>query len=115
MSTYSVFVIALLLVLAALLAEVLKWLKLIGDSLGCNKYRTKHIAEMMKKLGHDRPGGESKLSKDEYKELDETLKETFDAELAGGPARAWQLIKLTEQMTTLIKLLEARLEPPAPR
>lgn len=106
---------ALLFALAVLLWEVLKWLKLIAASLGCNPHRTKSIKQRMKKLGYDRLDLErrSKLSKAEFEKLDEDLKELFEMELFEGPAKAGQSIKLIEKLDAITKLLEARLEPPA--
>ena len=107
---------ALLFALALLLWEVLKWLKLIADSLGCNPHRTKAIKQLMRKLGYEpRLGIErpSKLSKAESQKLDERLRELFDAELFEGPAKSGQSIRVVENLLAIKKLLEDRLEPPA--
>jgi hypothetical protein len=106
---------ALLFALAVLLWEVLKWLKLIAGSLGCNPHRTKFIRQRMKQLGYDPYKEErlSKMSKDEFKKLDEELKEMLDADLFESPAKAGQSIRLIEKLDAITKLLEARLEPPA--
>jgi hypothetical protein len=92
---------ALLLAVAVLLWEVLKWLKLIADSLGCNAARTKAIKKLMRKLGYEpRLGIErpSKLSKAESQKLDERLRELFDAELFDSPAKSGQSIRLIENL-----------------
>lgn len=120
MSTMSLLVFALVVLLSIqvyLLWSALKWLKLIGDILGCNPYRTRHIARLMKRLGYDRPiveimGIPSKLSKEKQNELDEELQGLFEAEMKGSPAKVWQLTQLTEKMEALMKLLESRLTPP---
>lgn len=125
MSLFSVFpslniteldlVQALLFVLAVLLWEVLKWLKLIAASLGCNPHRTKFIKQRMKKLGYD-PYDEqrrSKMSKAEFEKIDEDLKETLEADWFDSPAKVGQSVRLIERLDAITKLLEARLEPPA--
>jgi hypothetical protein len=106
---------ALLFVLAVLLWEVLKWLKLIADSLGCNPARAKAIKQGMKRLGHDPydPERRSKMSKAEFEKLDEDLKELLDADLFGSPAKVGQAVRLIERLDAITKLLETRLEPPA--
>jgi|SRR5215475_84574 len=103
---------ALLFALALLLWEVLRWLKLIADSLGCNPARTKFIKQRMKKLGYDpyNEGRRSKMSKAEFEELDEDLKELLDADLLGSPAKVGQSVKLIEKLDAITKLLEARLK-----
>jgi hypothetical protein len=97
----------LLVILVVLLVRATEWIKLIGESLGCNRYRTKSIAEMTKKLAYAETSGEF-MTREESKALDEELKNVFAAELRGGPARAWQLMELNEHMKTLIRLLEAQ-------
>ncbi len=107
---------ALLFALALLLWEVLKWLKLIADSLGCNPHRTKAIKQLMRKLGYDRPLGielPSRLSEAKSQKLNERLKELHEAELFDGPAKSGQSIRLIENLHAIKKLLEDRLEPPA--
>jgi hypothetical protein len=109
---------ALLFALAVLLWEVLKWLKLIADSLGCNPHRTKSIKQLMRKLSYEpRLGIErpSKLSEAESKKLNERLTDLFESELFEGPAKAGQSIRLIENLLAIKKLLEDRLEPPATR
>lgn len=109
---------ALLFVLAVLLWEALKWLKLIADNLGCNSARTKAIKQLMRKLGYDRPLGielPSKLSEAESQKLNERLQELCEAELFDGPAKSGQSIRVVENLLAIKKLLEDRLEPPAAR
>lgn len=106
---------ALLFALALLLWEILKWQKLIAASLGCNPHRTKFIKQRMKKLGYDTLDLErrSKMGKDEFKKLDEELKEMLDADLFESPAKSGQSIRVVENLLAIKKLLEDRLEPPA--
>jgi hypothetical protein len=105
---------ALLFALAVLLWEVLKWLKLIAASLGCNPHRTKAIKQVMRKLGYDPYKEERpKMSKDEFKKLDEDLKELCEADWFDSPAKVGQSVRLIERLDAITKLLEARLEPPA--
>ncbi len=103
---------ALLFALAVLLWEVLKWLKLIADSLGCNPARTKAIKQGMKRLGYDPYAGErpSKMNRAEFEKLDEDLKELLDADLFGSPAKVGQSVRLIEKLDSITKLLEARLK-----
>jgi len=111
---------ALLFALAVLLWEVLKWLKLIANSLGCNPHRTKAIKQGMKRLGYD-PFDEERNSrmrkdKDKFKKLDDDLKELLNADLFESPAKVGQSVRLIEKLDAICKLLEARLvEPPATR
>lgn len=105
----------LLFALVVLLWQVLKWLKLIGASLGCNPHRTKFIKKRMKQLGYDPYDSErrSKMSKAQFEKLDEGLKEMLDADLFESPAKVGQSVRLIERLDALAKLLETRLEPPA--
>ena len=90
-------------------------MKLIAGSLGCNPHRTKFIKQRMKQLGYD-PYDEqrlSKMSKDEFKKLDERLQEMLEADWFESPAKVGQSVRLIERLDAITKLLEARLEPPA--
>ena len=108
---------ALLFALAVLLWEVLKWLKLIAGSLGCNPHRAKFIKQRMKKLGYDpyNEGRRSKISKPEFEKLDGELKGLLEADLFESPAKVGQSVRLIEKLDAITKLLETRLEPPDTR
>ncbi len=104
----------LLFALVVLFWRVLKWMKLIADSLGCNPHRTEKIKKLMKQLGYDpyREGTSSRLNKTEEQKLNEDLHELFDAELFDSPAKGGQSIRLIERLDAITKLLEARLQAP---
>ena len=101
-------VLTLLLIIVGIqvlmLWEVLKWLKLIGASLGCNPHRTKRIAELLKILEDDAGYGKSaRLSKEENTKLHEELKELTDSETYNGPATGGQLIQLIKRWDKFAK------------
>jgi hypothetical protein len=106
---------ALLFAVVVLLWEVLKWMKLIAGSLGCNPHRAKFIQQRMKKLGYDPFDSErrSKMSKGEFEKLDEGLQEMVEADWFESPAKVGQSVRLIEKLDAISKLLETRLEPPA--
>ena len=106
---------ALLFVLAVLLWEILKWLKLIASSLGCNPHRAKSIKQRMRQLGYDPYDSErrSKMGKGKFEELDEGLKQMLEADLFESPAKVGQSVRLIEKLDAISKLLETRLEPPS--
>jgi hypothetical protein len=106
---------ALLIVLAILLWQVLKWLKLIAKSLGCNPHRTKSIQELQKQMDrwyHDSElGRRTKLTDSEKEKVSGKLDELYDYELFESPCKAGQGIRIIERLQEITKLLDSRLPP----
>ncbi len=99
MSDLFAVIVMVLLVQVYLLWEVLKWLRLMGEKLGCNPQRTKRIAQLMKKLDYDESFKlfPRELSDEERKKFNDDLTELFDAETCYGPATGGQMIALLKR------------------
>jgi hypothetical protein len=107
----------LLVVVAILLLLVLKWLKLIAGSLGCNPHRSEAIQRLEKQLDHwydaSMRGQPTKLTDTEREKVSKRLNDLYDYELFQGPCKAGQGIRIIARLQDIQKLLEAHLSPPS--
>ncbi len=101
----------LLFVLAVLLWRMLRWLELIGQQLGCNRHRAKHIKKLSKQFYQwydDKEARRSpKLTEAEKEKLDSKLDELNDEDWAYGPARGGQLRVVLEKLDELLGILQS--------